>query len=122
MKVIKVAICDSYYDVKVNYKIVLSKEMHECKPPTAPWNVLGRILDKGCGNTFGKLYNFGALGLRLGFGQTKHNKLDVVYLVNSTTWTLTTMEIASYHNHEQFLWLVLACCVLMLRVCMQLRF
>ena len=35
LKVFRNSMCGFYYDVKVNYKFVLSMEMHEYKPPTA---------------------------------------------------------------------------------------
>ena len=35
LKVLWDALCDSYYDMEVNYKIFLFKEMQEYKPPTA---------------------------------------------------------------------------------------
>ena len=33
LKVLQDALCDSHYEVEVNYKIDLFEEMHEYKPP-----------------------------------------------------------------------------------------
>ena len=62
LKVLWDVLCDSYYDVMVNYKIVLFEEMQWYKPPTACWIVLGRILGRSCCNAFGRLYSLERLG------------------------------------------------------------